>query len=355
MANYTIIQVNPVEIDKYKDIIIGLWKINLSNGSDERFEWLYHKNPAGSAVTWLAKDEKTGEFVGCNSLYPREVRINGKIYKMGIAIDFAVNKNYRVFGPALQIEKTITANSKAAGFDFLFAWPSPSSTGVFIRAGYNVLGEVDSFVKLLRTKDKLLKVVKIPLFADLLAFFADCFLGVLPDLRYRLTKPGYFKGEIVKICGSEFDILWNQVKDDNEIKTDKSSTYLNWRYTHNNTEQYSFFSLIDKRDNTIKGFIVYSLKDKAVLVWDWVALKREYLDYLLSEFAVFLTGQNASTIFLAFLRNEASSIELKKHYFFRKIVKRPCVIFTDNKDLLAEVKTLVRQNKWWFTDGEMDL
>jgi len=354
MGNFTIIQIKPEEIDKYKDAIVNLWKKNLSNASFKRFNWLYKNNPYGPAITWLAKDEKTGEFVGCNSLYPREIRINGKNYKMGLAIDFAVDKNYRVFGPALQIEKEITANSKAAGFDFLIAWPSSSSKGVFTRAGYNILSEVDSFVKLVRMKDRILKAVKIPLLADLLGFFTD-FLLSIPDLIYTLTKPGYFKGELVEICGSEFDILWNQVKDDNGIKADKSSDFLNWRYTQNNTEQYSFFCLTDKRNNTIKGFIVYSFNNKSVLIWDCVSSTSKFSDYLLSEFAFFLNRLHATTIYFTCLRNEISSIELKRHNFFRKIVKRPCVIFTDNIDLLAEIETLVSQSKWRFTDGEMDL
>lgn len=354
MGNFTIIQVNPEDIDKYKDIIVDLWKKNLSNGSDERFEWLYKKNPLGPAVTWLAKLEATGEFVGCNSVYPREIIVNGRRFKMGIVIDFAVNKQYRVFGPALQIEKSIVLNSKAAGFDFIFAWPSPASIGVFTRAGYKAIGEVTHYVKLLKTEDKVIKIVKIPLLAKCLSFFTDIYLN-LPGLLLRTLKSPKLQTESVKSCSPKIEDLWKIIAADEGIITDKSYSFFNWRYSQCKYEQYFFFNLFDKKDNSMKGVIVYSFSNKSVLVWDIIYLNSRFLGFLINEFACSMLKQKFLNIYITALKNKEFEKDLERYCFFKKIIKRPGVIFSDNNSLLTELEAAVKLDRWRFVDGDMDL
>src|SRR5215831_4620648 len=44
---------------------------------EARYDWLYQRNPHGRALTWLALDPATGEAVGCTSVFPRRVMVDG--------------------------------------------------------------------------------------------------------------------------------------------------------------------------------------------------------------------------------------------------------------------------------------
>ncbi len=352
MAKFKIVQIKTEEIDQYRNIIVDLWKENLSTGSYERFDWLYKKNPSGAAITWLAKDDKTGEFVGCNSLYPREVSVQGKRLKMGVAIDFAVDSKLRVFGPALQIAKAITQNSREAGFDFLFAWPSPSSVGVFKRAGYTVLGETSTWVKLINIENKIFKYLRIRILAKTINFLFNIF-SIITDSFYTVGKPINLHHRITKTCDYRFDLLASQTADKSKLSMVKSSVFWAWRYSKCNFEEYYFFCLEDKI-GTLLGFIVYSFKDKSILIWDIISLDG-FRKFLLSEFVKHSRAENIETVRLTFMGKSSFEEEVKKHGFLKRVVNRPCVIYAEDGSLTDEREVVLSYNEWFLLDGEMDL
>lgn len=101
-----------LEADK-PAIIETLYHYLTPASNDERFEWLYTKNPFGPALTWLGFDEANGTVFGVASAFPRRVFINGKIkdgWVLGdfvftnniVALDLPSNSNVRV-SPALTL------------------------------------------------------------------------------------------------------------------------------------------------------------------------------------------------------------------------------------------------------------
>src|SRR5262245_32410123 len=42
-----------------------------------RYDWLYLGNPHGTALTWLATDDASGELAGLTSFFPRRMIVDG--------------------------------------------------------------------------------------------------------------------------------------------------------------------------------------------------------------------------------------------------------------------------------------
>jgi hypothetical protein len=358
MKNYKIIEADPDSsidsLTKYYEDILNLWKNNLSDASDERFRWLYKHNSAGRTRTWLAIDEKDNEVVGCNSLYPRYICKNGERLKIGIAIDFAINKEHRVFGPALKIQRKITDNIRNAGFDFAFTWPNEASKGVFFRAGYRILGEARNWVKVLKAEPQIVKYIRIPLIPKISGYFIDKVLSFL-DFIFIVRAPENLATETSKVCDSRFDELWKRGKLNYKIIGEKSSDYLNWRYASCKIEQYMFFCLVDKKSRVLRGYLVYSIKKNIATIWDLFTINNDDIVYLLSKFIVQMRKEKSSSISITCLENNHFEKIIKSLIFFKRASKRTCAIFLDKDCLEKEQKFILDKNNWFILDGEMDL
>lgn len=358
MKYYRIIAVTPdsdkKSRDKYINDILSLWKNNLSNSSYERFHWLYKENSARNTRTWLAIDDSDKRIVGCNSLYPRYILKNGERLRMGIAIDFAVEKKHRVYGPALKIQREITDNIRKEGFDFTFAWPNEASKGVFLRAGYRILGEAINWVKPLKTEPQLIKYIKVPFIAKALGYCVDkvlCFV----DRWVVIKVPQYLTPQILKSSDERFDILWERGKASYNIIGEKSSDYLNWRYANCKTEVFQFFCLIDKESQALRAYLVYSLKDNIAKIWDLFALSYGEIVYLLSEFVREMRKVKVNSISITYLENNRLKKIIRKLNFSKRLTRRTCAVFIDKSYSEEDREYVLDKNNWFLLEGEMDL
>src|SRR5688572_13867646 len=99
-------------IEEHKDALANIWRENMSDSGiagviDARMDWLYRQNPLGPTATWLVVEDASKEVVGCASLYPRNVWIDGQVMRAGIGIDLAIQKQHRVAGPAVILQRAI--------------------------------------------------------------------------------------------------------------------------------------------------------------------------------------------------------------------------------------------------------
>lgn len=342
--------------EKHRDAILALWGENLAKSFKERFNWFYEQNPAGPAKTWLTfENNNKQDIIGCGSLYPRLIKINGKDIRIGIAADFAINKNHRVFGPALKIQRVISGSSNTAGFKFVFAFPNNASKGVFSRVGYRVVGQVTNWNKLLNVEQKISNYIKIKVFTSLLGFLINQVIWLL-DFRHQFFKPLTMVTETLDACDERFDTLWSRAQSNFNIIGERSSAYLNWRYIKWKGDQYKLFCLFNKEKSDLMGYLVYNVQDKIALVRDIFTIDfNKTPDYLLVEFFKQMRKDRLSSISITYLGSQVFKDKLKKFNFFERETKRSCMIFL-NKGCDENLKRKVlEENNWFLLDGEMDL
>jgi hypothetical protein len=348
MKTYSIIEAD--DIFKYKGLILELWKRILTYNSTERFGWLYEQNPLGMASTWLAKDNDTQEIVGFGSVYPWDFFIGGKDVRVGVAVDFGVDEKHRIFGPALPIQRALVSSLSKKGFVVGFVYPNEPSGGVFKRAGYKLIGSANDWVKILKYKYKVSGFIKIPLLAEILAVVVERGLSLI-ESRYRLKNTDNFVTEVLSRCDARFDSLWEAEKFKYCIVPHHTASYLNWRYTDCKTALYHYFCLFDKEKKYLKGFIIYTIKDKEAIIKDIFPVHSKFLLYMLKEFSDRMRKEGIYSIVMSYFGNDAFKRSIKKLIFFAQNSKRDYLIFL-NKELDPALRDcLLNKDNYYFFYG----
>lgn len=114
-----------------------------------RYEWLYRRNPHGPALTLLAQ-APDGTVVGGTSLFPRRVRVGGRILTGAIGGDGFVRPAWRRRGVATRLHQAAREAMAEAGIDFMFGPPEPHNLRALLRAGARVVGQVVRHSRILR-------------------------------------------------------------------------------------------------------------------------------------------------------------------------------------------------------------
>src|SRR5262249_5659159 len=114
----------PLELDAHRDALANLWRENMSDARitdvvSERMRWLYERNPAGPARTWLGVVVGSEQIVGCGSFFPRTMFVGGSAVPSGVLSDFAVDRAHRVAGAAITIQRALVKASPPAGITVL--------------------------------------------------------------------------------------------------------------------------------------------------------------------------------------------------------------------------------------------
>lgn len=349
--SYSIVKMEP---KVHRDAVLELWAKNISRYFDNRFVWLYEEEPHRDTTTWLAIDDTTQNVVGAGSVYPREISYFGKKLTIGIAADFAINREHRVFGPALKLQQAVSQYG-LNGYKCIFAYPNKTSQGIFKRAGYQEIGHSSTWVKLLHTKHKLIQRIQNKLVTALIALIVDHLLFIFDKLRLML----FFKktqADVADICENGFNELWENAKASYAIVGERNPSYLNWRYADYFGHKYQFYCLYDHFKKNLLGYIVFCKHNGVAEIFDLFSLNHKtILSIMLLKFSLYMRKEGMDSISLNFFGNADFLAKLKKLLFFQRANKRTCMLYIDNKIPSNIRRELTEENNWFLFEGEMDL
>ena len=338
--------------DAYKEKQIALWKSSLQNIPARRYSWFYEQNPYAEPITVLAATD-TSAVVGNCSIYHRNIILDRSKVRMGIASDFAVDEKHRVFGPALKMQRLLVDEALKKECSFLFAFPNNNSRGLFERVGYERLGELQSGIKVLKSRRWVERKTENRFFNYLISPIIDfafaCYDWLLYGLYSRkcIIRPGFAPGK-------DYDKLWDQAHKTYSIVGEKTSRYLKWRYTDNPAKDYQFINAYDK-GGILRGFMVFSFKAKQVVLEEIFAEHHDKntVEALLSAFIATMRKQDFEQIIFGYLGDNWIIRILKKHFFFIRSENRLCLILTKAKG--KDKEYLFKADHWFLFESEMDI
>lgn len=341
---------NPV----HREAILGLWKRNLRLVCDDRYDWLYADNPAGHTITLLAVQEEHHRIVGCASIMRRDFVINGKIHHAGVAIDFAVDSAFRVFGPALLLQRMLVKQAWAQGLEFLVGFPNQAAQAVVKRVGYEPLGEKARFSQVIRSRNKLREALP-AVFPNWLVTVAGYVLDVGLVLRHAISG-GSASGKVLAM-DDELDGSWQRLWIKNTAKPgvwgNHGLNYLRWRYLHCPYRDYHIFKLSDEQEELL-AYLIFSFKDDMVLIEDFRFSDEEWMSELFSKFWREMRDFGISAINTGLIFNGSIKSMMLKAGFLPRPLDRGGVVLS-SPDSSIDWKTLISQGNWFITDGEIDL
>lgn len=332
-----------------------LWDDNLRFIAAGRYEWLYEGNPAGETITCLAVKKGTGEIVGMASAMRRNFYMNGRCYTAGIAIDFAIDEKYRVFGPALNLQRELAERAWEHGVDFMLGFPNLAAQGIIKRLGYERIGENLRFSKPIRTRVKLASILSkhnLPAFLTVpVAFTLDA--GLL--LR---NMWGFWSGTTqvfssLEECGEQWQQMWKKSLTAGGFQGERGSEYISWRYLQCPYKDYRVFGVFDNK-RILVAYIVYVIEGGIALIDDFQYMDRKWLLLLFRHYWKAMRAERCSTISTGLVVNGTIRDIMTKAGFFTRQSKRWGAVLS-NPHLNLNWTDILGQGDWYLTDGEIDL
>ena len=134
------------ETDSAEDRRVPVW---ISGGetcpgtSPARYAWLYEAGPASALLLHSGNDQ----VVGSTGLMRRNLCVFGEMLPAGQAIDLNVDHDHRTIGPALELQRAVIDAVSDGELGLVYGFPNRRSEAVLRRVGYQVLGEVDRWLK----------------------------------------------------------------------------------------------------------------------------------------------------------------------------------------------------------------
>jgi hypothetical protein len=342
----------------HHDAVLRLWKENMaalqtSDVLTERFRWFYQENPAGAVETVVALQGPDAAVVGCASAFPRTIKVGGDELKAGVPVDFAVSRAHRTGAAALGIQRGLLAES-ASAFDFFCGFPNKAALPVLQRVGYRKFATSRAWIKPLTATYKLAQYVK-PRFALRAA-------AVVPNLwltaadAWRLPRGPRVSVEFTGRADERFDLLWARARNNYAVAGERSSAYLNWRYTGFRTLKYSFFCVSRMGSTDLLGYIAFYRRGNKVYVGDLFATDmQDTAERVLLEFSKRLRRDGLDSIFLGYAGNADFERRLERlGFILRPNLERSMVAFT-KKTTDEQTSLLLDKDQWYLFDGEMDI
>ena len=117
-----------------------------------RFAKYYDRSPLGPPLLLLARETASGRLVGMASLLPSMLRVAGQPVRAAISADFAIESGHRGLGPALPLQRAALEALSEEGLACAYGCPNPLSEPIVKRVGFENVGELRRFVKVLRTR-----------------------------------------------------------------------------------------------------------------------------------------------------------------------------------------------------------
>ncbi len=347
--NFSILK---ADLEKDKVDILNFWKKFFPTWPQRKYFWFYENIPYGPAACWIVKETEKDMVVGSTAVFPRRFLIKGKYMLGGITGDFAMDKNYRILGPELKLQKATLSANNGKKFDFLYGYPNNLSEPVQRRAGFRIVGSTYRMVKILRSNNYVRRYVSLPIVSKLFSKLVDLILK-FKSKESCYKSPGEFSFEVLADFDKRFDDLWEKASTNYTIIGERTSEFLNWRFTRCPYKKFSIFALTKKGTSEVLGYIVYHVKQNSVQIADlFVMDMNSYVDALLSEFLLFQRQKGRDTVSFIYLGNEDLVNKLQEYNFSIRDTDRKIIAFIDHVSPFSSC--LIEKKNWYLTEGDND-
>ena len=352
--SYTIVQ---PEARAARGEVLDLWKRNLPDASDRRYDWLYENGPASGWVI-RSEDEKA---VGAIGMMRRTMKVLDKHCQVGQPIDLNIDKRHRMGGPAIQLQRRLTEAVDSGELALAYGLPNAQAEPVLRRAGYHELDRMGRWVKPLRTDNLLGKWVKNGFLRRAAAAALDTALWLASSETYRHGRLGVH-AEIVDVFDERFDRLWETARDRCPIIGQRGSDYLRWRFSDCPNARYRTLCLSDEEDRLL-AYLTYCQPQDAAYVGDLFFAEERDLYLLLAEFLWMLRRQRVETATLAFLGSAVVEKALRVFGFHRRPSQCMFMVYANDEELAAAAgstdrdaafQRALRKENWFLTCADLD-
>jgi hypothetical protein len=212
----------------------------------------------------------------------------------GILGDLMIHKNHRVFGPTLIILKTAIKHAFDNGFDIIYTLPNNDSIKIIERVGFEETKKMSTFVKIIDVPFYFRKYCWKP-FSENIGFLAKKCIQIFSKETYvsyrglineRNEFDSYFDDFFEKYQSTHLSLI-----------SEKKAAYLQWRYFENPLTKYRVLVHTEKFDMQIHGYLIFSIKNRMVSIYDILSVKKDTYKYLLKKVIQIANDEDCNAIY----------------------------------------------------------
>lgn len=313
-----------------------------------RYDWLYDNNPHGQAVTWLAVERTTGEPVGCTSIFPRRVMVNGLERIGGIGGDCIIEPRVRRQGLATALHAASFTEMRERGVDFMYGPPTPNNFGALVKAGSHPVTNYKRSVRPLTSRGAYRAAFsRVPT-------KGEAQLAHIPIMVFdRLTKSDAsgFTVEEVRDFGIEFDAMFERAGAGHKVVCVRNSEYLTWRYV--DVPGRRQIPLAIRQNEELVGFLAMERAGESAAIADlFCAPDAKLMDAILQLAIEYSSAVGCSVLEFSTTQESSLARRLLRHGFIGR-EERGFQVAVSNDD--PQIEALTNAHSWHFTEADQDM
>ncbi len=330
-------------------VLIRTLARHLTPHSDQpRFDWMYLRNPAGRARTWIARAGTDGPVVGMAAAFPRDMRIGSRAQRAWVLGDFCMADEYRSLGPALQLQRACLSVVDGPEPSFCYDFPSHAMLAVYRRLGIQSTRAFVRWAKPLRIDRKVRATLGaspigavVSAAGNLAMRLADIRAGADPSLEMTMQSID---------CDAEFSKTDEQGIGPDQIAMSRSPEYLNWRYRCHPTAGTEMMTV--RQHGRVAGYLAYAQQDEDVEILDLVGYADEAVAHgLLASLVAMLRRRRVCTVSAYLTEGHPLAAVLARRGFQRR-EESPFVIYAGSAR--ADFTDRLRGLIWLIMSGDRD-
>ncbi len=199
----------------------------------EKYDWFYRHASAGEPLMQLLLHEDPNTVVGTCAAGQRRMLRAGHEIRSGVLVDLTVLPAHRSLGPALILQRSMFDAARMR-LDALYCFPNPKAAPVFMRIGYQHLGEMVRHVRVLRHAPYLQRSLRKKL-PDVLSTLVSTVAGAAVDLSYRIRD--HWRWSSTHRLRAQWhdrvpdiEAIWNASPKPQALTAIRDAAYLRWRF-----------------------------------------------------------------------------------------------------------------------------
>lgn len=334
-----VLLVRPADVATERSRMLAILREQFSDWrDDQRFDWLYLRNPWQWTKAWLlvAGDR----VVGISSGFARQLDAEGRLLNAWVLGDFCVARDLRSLGPALALQRAACDGVDAGEVDLFYDFPSRAMAAVYQRLGLRAAGEMVRMVSPLTVDRYVQRRSSSVLLRGVLTAAGNAVLSAR-----RFTERRRSLVDVQPRIG-EFEL---QPADSYEgtsgVRLVRSAEYLNWRYLKD--PRGSVTILGASRDGREDGFVAFRRDGDHLAIIDAFAIaERRILRELVLEVVEIGCREKASGVTVG-LSDKHPWLRTFRALGFRERDRAPFFVYSRAAAL--------RETPWFLMDGDRDL
>ena len=251
-----------------KASICSLWRsgLNAANLYEAKFDWYYQRNPEGTPGALFLRYSGGEDAVGVAAVGHRRMRLNNETILAGVLVDFVVRPEHRTLFPALLLQREMR-HFALQTHQIVWGLPNPKATAVFGRAGYQCIGQMVRYVRVLRSSEYLARHIPRWISRVISPIIDWTLLGAVVLRGFGAQE---YIAQWQNRPDARFNDLWERSAKPDQLIGVRDDQYLTWRFVDSPFRAHSFLTIVSNVDQRLVGYAACELEHQTLHVSDFL-------------------------------------------------------------------------------------